>query len=84
MFNKNIKSDISDLLKQQKEEIISEIQTLAARPEDPWMDTSDVMAYMKWSRGTLSKYRWEIPFRKLGKLMIRRSEFDRWLEEKFN
>lgn len=76
-------NDISDLLTRQKEDIISGLEKLITPPPDPWLTTSDVMAYMKWSRRTLAKYRPEIPFKKMGKLLIKQSDFDKWLEDKF-
>ena len=78
------RQEISEMLLAERVNIIDEIRKIVAPPAgDPWLDSKDIMEYMKWSRRTLDKYRPDIPFHKLGKLLIRKSEFDAWLEQKF-
>lgn len=79
------KAEILEMLQEERNIIIKEISRLVApQADNEWMDSSDIMKYMKWSRATLSKYRPEIPFRKLGKLLIRKNDFEDWIEYKFN
>ena len=78
------RQEISEMLLAERINIIDEIRRIITPPAgDAWLDSKDIMEYMKWSRRTLDKYRPDIPFRKLGKLLIRKSEFDAWLEQKF-
>lgn len=79
-IEKIIRRSISGL----KEDLLKEMKEYL-QPPDEWMTAQDIMKEMGWSRRTFDKYRHEIPLRKIGKkLLIRKRDFNTWLEQKFN
>ena len=49
---------------------------------DPLIGSREIKEMTGWSTSTFAKHCWRIPLKRLmGKLVIRKSEFNQWLEE---